>query len=207
MITIKIPYRLAQICFFWMVVSCPDLCSADIYKFIDENGVTHFTNAPNNKDYVLIIKGSRKLRDRSAKYDPIIADLCNKYDIDKALVKAIVKTESDFDPRAISKKGAKGLMQLMPPIIRECNLSDPFHPEENLEAGIRHLRKLVEESGARGVVFYNIKFCEPELFHLPIIRKDLKDAGIPSVVVEADIGDDLPRQVETSLETFMEVIK
>ncbi|UCD83519.1 MAG: 2-hydroxyacyl-CoA dehydratase [Deltaproteobacteria bacterium] len=72
---------------------------------------------------------------------------------------------------------------------------------------VRHLRKLVEESGARGVVFYNIKFCEPELFHLPILRKGLKDAGIPSVVVEADIGEELSRQVETSLETFMEVIK
>lgn len=75
-----------------------------------------------------------------------------------------------------------------------------------IEERIGHLRRWVDESGARGVVFYNIKFCEPELFYLPSLRKGLKDAGIPSVVVEVDIGDKLSRQVETSLETFMEVI-
>jgi benzoyl-CoA reductase/2-hydroxyglutaryl-CoA dehydratase subunit BcrC/BadD/HgdB len=75
-----------------------------------------------------------------------------------------------------------------------------------LEERIGHLRKLVNESGAKGVIFYNIKFCEPELFYLPNLCKGLKDAGIPSVVVEVDIGESLSRQVETSLETFMEVI-
>lgn len=75
-----------------------------------------------------------------------------------------------------------------------------------LEERIGHLRKLVEDSGAKGVIFYNIKFCEPELFYLPNLCKGLKNAGIPSVVVEVDIGEQLSRQVETSLETFMEVI-
>ncbi len=75
-----------------------------------------------------------------------------------------------------------------------------------IEERIGHLRRRVDVSGARGVVFYNIKFCEPELFYLPSLRKGLKDAGIPSVVVEVEIGERLSHQVKTSLETFMEVI-
>jgi benzoyl-CoA reductase/2-hydroxyglutaryl-CoA dehydratase subunit BcrC/BadD/HgdB len=69
-----------------------------------------------------------------------------------------------------------------------------------------HLLRLAKESGARGVVFYNVKFCEPELFYIPDLRRGLQNAGIPSAVIEVDIGDPLSHQVITRLEAFMEMI-
>jgi benzoyl-CoA reductase/2-hydroxyglutaryl-CoA dehydratase subunit BcrC/BadD/HgdB len=72
---------------------------------------------------------------------------------------------------------------------------------------LAHLRHLTETSGARGVVFYTIKFCEPELFYLPALRKGLQDSGIPSVVVEVDINDPLSHQVLTRIEAFMEMLR
>lgn len=69
-----------------------------------------------------------------------------------------------------------------------------------------HLLRLAKESGARGVVFYNVKFCEPELFYIPDLRRGLQDAGVPSVVIEVDIGDPLSHQVITRLEAFLEML-
>lgn len=70
-----------------------------------------------------------------------------------------------------------------------------------------HLLRLCEEAGARGVVFYNVKFCEPELFYHPQIRKRLSGAGIRSVVIEGDLTGQLPRQTVTRIEAFLESLQ
>ncbi len=75
-----------------------------------------------------------------------------------------------------------------------------------IEARLEHLTRMAQASGARGVVFYDVKFCEPELFYLPALRKGLKDAGIPSLALEADLNDPLSHQVLTRLEAFVEMI-
>jgi len=116
---------------------------ADIYKYVDENGVIHFTNTPTDKRFRMFMKTSAGVPHREQRYDTIIARLCRKYAVDTALVKAVIKTESDFNPYAVSKKGAQGLMQLMPHKARELNVSDPFDPRENLQAGISHLGTLL----------------------------------------------------------------
>jgi benzoyl-CoA reductase/2-hydroxyglutaryl-CoA dehydratase subunit BcrC/BadD/HgdB len=72
---------------------------------------------------------------------------------------------------------------------------------------LKHLRDLAEMSGARGVVFYDVKFCDPELFDLPILSEGLNQAGIPSLAVEVDISDPLPYQVLTRMEAFLEMIR
>jgi benzoyl-CoA reductase/2-hydroxyglutaryl-CoA dehydratase subunit BcrC/BadD/HgdB len=64
----------------------------------------------------------------------------------------------------------------------------------------------VEGSGARGVVFYVVKFCEPELFDLPDLRRELQEAGVPSMTVEVDLNDPLSQQIRTRLEAFLEMI-
>jgi soluble lytic murein transglycosylase len=121
-----------------------DSCRADIYRYVDENGVIHFTNIPNHRDYQLIIKSGRDFKYKEKRYDNIIRTLCREYSIDTALVKAIIKAESDFDPYAVSKKGAQGLMQLMPHRAKELRVSNPFDPYQNLKGGIRHLRRLLD---------------------------------------------------------------
>jgi benzoyl-CoA reductase/2-hydroxyglutaryl-CoA dehydratase subunit BcrC/BadD/HgdB len=75
-----------------------------------------------------------------------------------------------------------------------------------IESRCAHLLELVQTSGARGVVFYEVKFCEPELFDLPLLRKALTEAEIPSITVEVDINEVLPQRLLTRLEAFMEMI-
>jgi len=72
---------------------------------------------------------------------------------------------------------------------------------------LAHLRRLAAESGARGVVFYDVKFCEPELFDLPLLRKGLQEAGLPSTCIEMDLNDPLSQQSLTRLEAFLEMIR
>ena len=123
----------------------PYVCNADIYKYIDKQGVVHFTNIPTHGSYTLIIREGKKPKNDSREYDHIISRLCKKYAVDEALVKAVIKAESDFDPAAVSKKGAQGLMQLMPETARDMSVNNPFHPSQNLEGGIRYLRKLLDQ--------------------------------------------------------------
>jgi benzoyl-CoA reductase/2-hydroxyglutaryl-CoA dehydratase subunit BcrC/BadD/HgdB len=77
----------------------------------------------------------------------------------------------------------------------------------SIDARLDHLRWLAESSGAAGVVFYEIKFCEPEQFDLPELRRGLQAIGLPSVVLEVDLGGDLPSQAVTRLEAFVEMIR
>jgi soluble lytic murein transglycosylase-like protein len=125
----------------------PSLSSAEIYKYVDGDGVLHLTNVPNGK-YNLVLKqgwvpfclDSGDLE----KYDPLIWRTAEKYRVDYALVKAVIKAESNFNPLAISNAGAKGLMQLMPKTADALRVNDPFHPQENIEGGVRHLRYLLD---------------------------------------------------------------
>jgi benzoyl-CoA reductase/2-hydroxyglutaryl-CoA dehydratase subunit BcrC/BadD/HgdB len=76
----------------------------------------------------------------------------------------------------------------------------------SIEERIDHLKALVQSSGARGVLFFDVKFCEPEQFHLPLTRQALTDAGLRSLAVEVDIADALPHQLVTRIEAFVETI-
>ncbi len=75
-----------------------------------------------------------------------------------------------------------------------------------IEARLDSLLHLARESGARGVIFYLVKFCEPELFDLPQVRRGLQQAGYPSVVVEIDVGEPLSQQAVTRMEAFFEML-
>ncbi len=127
----------------------PAAARGDIYRHIDEEGVIHLTNIPTNPHikYDLILKEKRVLfRIKPAdvtKYDHLITRASEKYSVDSALVKAVIKAESNFDHKAVSPKGAKGLMQLMPATASSLQVQDSFHPENNIEGGVRYLRYLL----------------------------------------------------------------
>jgi hypothetical protein len=76
--------------------------------------------------------------------DAAIDEAAARHHIDPSLVRSVVKVESNFNPHAVSRKGAMGLMQLMPSTARSLNVSDPFDPAQNVDAGVRHLRKLLD---------------------------------------------------------------
>jgi soluble lytic murein transglycosylase-like protein len=124
----------------------PILSSAEMYKYVDGDGVVHLTNVPNGK-YNLVLKEGWVQFDLDSnfeKYDPLIWRAAEKYRVDYALVRAVIKAESNFNPRAISNAGARGLMQLMPETANALRVNDPFHPEDNIEGGVRHLRYLLD---------------------------------------------------------------
>jgi soluble lytic murein transglycosylase-like protein len=128
---------------------------AGIYRYEDERGVIHFTNCPRDPKFKLYIRESKEdvgeenqpLSIQSTKvfnhYDSLISEFSNKYRVDFALIKAIIHAESGFNPFAISGKGAKGLMQLMPETAVRMNVSNIFNPRENIEGGVRYFKYLL----------------------------------------------------------------
>jgi len=138
-----------SVIFIWSFLFALD-SSAGIYRYVDENGVIHFTNCPRDPKFKLYIRESNEdvgnvgsfCRD-SSQYDQLISEFSKKYQVDFALIKAIIRAESGFNPGAISRKGAKGLMQLMPETASRLNVSNIFNPRENIEGGVRYFKYLL----------------------------------------------------------------
>jgi Soluble lytic murein transglycosylase and related regulatory proteins (some contain LysM/invasin domains) len=133
---------------FYIAFLPTDHVHADIFKYVDKEGVLHLTNVPSipNAKYVLILKEKRILFRSDidiSKFDQIIISAADKYKIDSALIKAVIKAESNFNHQAVSPVGAQGLMQLMPATASQLQVEDAFHPGKNIEGGTRYLRYLL----------------------------------------------------------------
>jgi soluble lytic murein transglycosylase len=144
---------LVMIGFF--LTSPPPAARGDIYWFQDEHGVVHMSNVPVDGRFRFKEREKRKeapkilYEKRRRGYDDLIKRVAQVEGLDAALLRAVVEAESNYDPDAISKKGAMGLMQLMPETARWMGVSDPFRPAENLEAGARYLRRLLDKYQGR----------------------------------------------------------
>ncbi len=120
---------------------------ADIYRYIDSKGVLHFTNMPVYSGYELFIKEKPVVSIKylaTNRYDTYIHQASKKYGIAFYLLKALIKAESNFDARAVSRKGAKGLMQIMPKNFSKLKIKDPFNPWQNIMGGAKYLKTLLK---------------------------------------------------------------
>jgi soluble lytic murein transglycosylase-like protein len=122
---------------------------ADIYMYIDSNGVLHFTNAPTSSQYRLYIKERPKEVESSAAYDSLIGEASQLLGLSFPLLKALIKVESNFDSKAVSKSGAVGLMQIMPENIKALNIRDPFNPRDNIMGGAVYLKEMIKRFDGR----------------------------------------------------------
>ncbi len=120
--------------------------SGEIYYQIDEQGLAHFTNSPTISGFRLLQPGvlPRSSRLTSASMEELIEAYGAEHGLDPALIRAVIQVESNFNHRAISHKGAQGLMQLMPATIWRLSVGDAYDPHENIGAGVRYLRELVD---------------------------------------------------------------
>lgn len=124
----------------------PSTAQAEIYQYIGPNGTISLTNVPSDARY-------RKIDIESARFhailsehelEPVIKRHSSQQQLHPALIRAIIKAESNFDPRAVSRAGAIGLMQLMPQTAFRLDVRDMFDPDENVGGGTKYLRQLLD---------------------------------------------------------------
>lgn len=152
----------AQLGFLSLLVSAQSIAGG-IYKYIDSAGQVHYSaeKPPVEHSYEQLSKNcfynssscdQKKVRGRPWSSEPLdnssfvyfIRQTAGKYEMDASLLRAVIHVESGFNPYAISSKGARGLMQLMPPLLQEYEVSRPFDYRQNIVAGTRHLAHLLK---------------------------------------------------------------
>lgn len=119
---------------------------AEVYQYIDAKGVISLTNVPSDSRYRRIDRSSGRLRPTlsEAELEPTILRFSSQYQLPPALIRAVIKAESDFDARAVSRAGAVGLMQLMPQTAVRLDVKDLYDPEDNIGGGTKYLRFLLD---------------------------------------------------------------
>jgi len=144
--------RLFILIFLFFITLVPASNAADLFTFTDEEGATYYTNVPGD-DRVRVPLPVKKAMSQpssipsslnSEVYEPIITSASHRFAVDPALVRAVIRAESNFNHRAVSPKGAMGLMQLMPSTAKEMAVANPFDPVENIHAGVRYLGQLLQ---------------------------------------------------------------
>ena len=137
--------------FLFMSTLAPPAFASSLYRLVDEDGVTHFTNAPTDPRFRRIgaLSGTAQgwLRLPEAvrtRFGEEIREVAARHGVAADLVEAVIRVESAFNPRAVSNKGAQGLMQLMPRTASSLGVRNAFDPRENIDGGVRHLRYLLD---------------------------------------------------------------
>lgn len=142
-------HRLLGVAGWFLLATLPGQGHADIYKQVGPDGVISFTSRPGRgaKLYAserkpAVFMPSDESPERFSRYDEYIRQAATLYQIPEELVRAVIRVESDFDPRAVSPANARGLMQLIPETAERMMVSDSFDPRQNIFGGVRYLRVL-----------------------------------------------------------------
>jgi len=152
----------------WLLVQIPPAqASGSIYRYMDAEGVLHFSDTPVDDRYRHmkrvhqdgpVISPRPHVRvPKERDYDRLIVQIAARHRVQPGLVKAVVAAESNFQPNAVSRVGAQGLMQLMPATAEELGVDRPFSVVENLDGGVRYLRAMLDRYGdlTRALAAYN----------------------------------------------------
>lgn len=128
---------------------------ADIYGHVEEDGTLHLSNFITGEDDTLVLKTdeappapdarvARATPPAAEPYVPMVAEAARRNDVDAALLHAVITAESAYNPRAVSPKGATGLMQLMPATARRLGVDNAYDPNQNILGGARYLKELLQ---------------------------------------------------------------
>jgi transglycosylase-like protein with SLT domain len=125
---------------------CVPTTTAEIYQFIGHDGSISLTNVPSDSRYRKIEVESSRLHATLSEreLEPVIRRYSSQHQLHPALIRAVIKAESDFDPRAVSRAGAIGLMQLMPQTAVRLDVRDMYDPDDNVGGGAKYLRQLLD---------------------------------------------------------------
>lgn len=151
-ISLIVAFITCQVCLLIFTVAP---ARADIYRYEDDEGIVHFTDAPTDRRFKIFmrdLKKDKQLRTKlqfsssvnPAEYEQLISSCASKYGVNPSLIKAVIHAESGYNPNAVSRKGASGLMQLMPDTARSLKVSNSFDPKDNVEGGVKYLRFLLD---------------------------------------------------------------
>jgi soluble lytic murein transglycosylase-like protein len=131
---------------------------ADIFVFTDADGAVSLSNVPTDDRYTVLIAAQKQeiaavpvdnvpksgsVLPRKASFDQVVEEVSRTYGLESALLHAVISVESHYNPKAVSKKGAIGLMQLMPGTAKRYGVVDAFDPLQNLNGGAHYLRDLL----------------------------------------------------------------
>jgi len=183
--------------FVLAATAMPVFAHADIFAFTDSSGVTHFSNVPSDSRFKLLlaappdpaaapVQGSSvDWLARSAQYEQAITGAAKANTIQAALVRAVIVVESGFNPHAVSKRGAVGLMQLLPATARRYGVQNIYDPEQNIRAGAHYLSDLLARFDSNlelALAAYNAGEEAVERYgrHVPPFRETL--SYVPSVM-------------------------
>ena len=145
------PLLACLLLFFAMNFSSPSTAEATVAAYMDVQGNLHYVrckSSQTNRKIAINRPVARSKNDSSPQtINAFIQAAAIEHGVDPFLIKAIIKAESNFDPSAVSPKGAQGLMQLMPATARDLQVADPFDPQANITGGTKYLRSLLDNYG------------------------------------------------------------
>ena len=133
---------------------------ADVYTYTANDGAVSLSNVPRDNRYSVLVSETNQqaaevptanivkrssIMDSKVQYDRIVDEVAKTYGLESALLHAVISVESRYSPKAVSKKGAMGLMQLMPKLAKHYGVADPLDPTQNLHGGAKHLRHLLHK--------------------------------------------------------------